>query len=369
MDSYDLMIPGPVEVAPEVLRELALPIVPHYGTEWTRYYKDTVALLQTVFKTNGRVYLLPGSGSAAAEAAIGSAVGDGDRILVLTNGFFGDRLAAIARSYWPDAAVVSLPPTEPFSPKRLEQAIDSNPGVNVVAVVHSESSSGLLNPVEDLARVCRERGLLLVVDAVSSLAGIDLRMDEWGIGICFAASQKCLGAPPGLGLVAVSSSAWEQMEGKKTPGWYLNLHVWREFEEAWGDWHPYPVTLPTSLVRALRVAVEALLAEGLESQFERHRGTCALLRTKLARLGFAPVFDEAIASPTVPAFLGRADLSADRLVAELESRHGLKIAKGMGEYRGKAFRIGNMGAQASVPHVERLTHAIAEVLRAAAPSK
>jgi len=358
IDGYRLMIPGPVELHPEVLAEMSRPVVPHYGEDWTAYYNETLDSLRTVFGTDGDIYPIPGSGSAALEAAIGSCVGRDGRLLVLSNGFFGERLASIALSIDPHTAVRRIPLSEPFSTDELTDALERESGITAVAVVHSESSSGLLNPVAELAEVCRRRGILFVVDAISSLGGVEVPMDAWGIDICVCASQKCLEGPPGLGLVAVGREAWPRIEGTKARGWYLNLQVWREYAEVWADWHPFPVTLAVPAFRGLRRGIERVLEEGLTRRIERHRRSAHSLRERLSEIGFPPVFPESIASPTVVAAHGRADVSADEVVDRLRGEHRILVARGMGEFKGAAFRIGNMGLQAMPETTDSLMQAI-----------
>jgi len=361
LDGYRLMIPGPIQLAPDVLAELARPVVPHYGAEWTKFYNRTIELLKRAFKTEGMVCAIPGSGSAGLEAALGSSLDRHDRLLVLSNGFFGERVAAIAQSLHEHTDVVRLPIDKPIDPKALQQALGNGRGYSVVAAVHSESSSGLLNPVHVLADVCRENGTLFLVDAISSLGGIELSMDAWGIDLCVSASQKCLEGPPGLALVAVGQRAWERISDKQTRGWYLNLHVWQDFAEKWADWHPYPITMAVPALRALRRGLERVFDEGLERRIDRHRSMASSVRQRLDELGFHPVFRETEASPTILAIHGRDDVPADELVDRLRTEYRILIARGMGEFSGKAFRIGNMGPQAHEEEMKPLINAIRDM--------
>lgn len=203
MKRFRLMIPGPIELDEEVRQELAQPLLPHYGKEWLRVYQETRGLLRQVFQTEQEVLLIPGSGSAGLEAAIGSLVGDGGKALILSNGFFGERLVAIARAYTPNVRVLSGDLDRPISPERLEEALRGG-SVKMVAAVHCETSTGVLNPIRDYGELCQRYGAILVVDAISSLGGVELRFDEWGLGICVSASQKGLEASPGLAPVAIS---------------------------------------------------------------------------------------------------------------------------------------------------------------------
>ncbi len=364
LDGYRLMIPGPIQLAPEVLAELSRPIVPHYGREWTDFYNETLELLRLVYRTTGPIFAIPGSGSAGLEAAIGSSVGVDERMLVVSNGFFGERITAIAESQHEKTEVLRLPTDRPIDPAAVQEALSGGEPFDAVAVVHSESSSGLLNPIRDIGPLCREYGALCLVDAISSLGGIELEMDAWQVDVCVCASQKCLEGPPGLGLVAVGERAWEQIAGKQTRGWYLNLHVWDDFADRWADWHPYPITMAVPVFRALRTGVERILAEGLEARVERHRAMASTVRAQLGELGFLPVFSEADASPTVLALLGSADVPADDVVDRLRSDHRILIARGIGEYRGRAFRIGNMGSQAREEEMGPLIESIRAIVNA-----
>jgi len=361
-DSWRLMIPGPIELAEETRAELARPLVPHYGAEWTRFHDETIDLLRRVFLTEGPVLAIPGSGSAGLDAAIGSSLGKRDQLLVLSNGFFGDRIAEIARSYDPGTVVHEVPPDRPIDVQELEAAMAKHSGITSVALVHSESSSGLLNPVSELTEWCKARGLLTIVDAISSLGGVSLRMDEWGIDLCISASQKCLEGPPGLALVAVGRDAWCRIQENDSPGWYLNLRVWHEYAEKWADWHPFPVTMAVPAFRALRKGVDRVLQEGLDRRVSRHREVAAFVRRELGELGFHPLFPEETASPTVIAVKGRSDLSAIALAERLKTDHGILIAGGMGRFKGEVFRIGNMGPQATEERMGELIEAVRSVM-------
>lgn len=357
------MIPGPVQLRREVLDELGTQVVPHYGDEWTAFFERVTAQLGEVFQTDGKVFLIPGSGSAGLDAAIGSAVGPSDRVLILSNGFFGERLAEIARTHSTSTDVIRLPVDRPIKPDSLRKTLKKIPDVALVAAVHCESSSGLLNPIRDLAEICQQHGVLFLADAISSLGGIELRMDEWGIGACVTASQKCLEGPPGLGLVAIGKDAWAaRYSGRRSRGWYLNLGIWNRYQEKWSNWHPHPVTMPVQVVRALHRGVEYVLEEGFERRWKRHAAFAGRARQELAKLGFNPLFPEEWASPTVLSALGRPDLTTDVVIADLVEHHGIQISGGMGPFAGKVFRIGNMGPQASESGFAPLRAALREIV-------
>jgi len=362
MKRYELMIPGPVPVEPEVLRACAQPLVAHYGSEWTRFYQETLELLKKVVQTKGEVFLLPGSGSAGLDALIGSLLGQHGKALVLSNGAFGERLYEITRSHTDHAAVIRVPAGQRIEPALLENALQRNPA-DVVLVTHCETSTGVLNPVKELSAVCQEHDSLLAVDAVSSLGGAPLPMDEWEIPACVTATQKCLGIPPGFAVVAWSPKAWKLIERSDVRGWYLNLRTWKEHSERWADWHPYPVTISTGLVEALRKSLELILSEGLEVRFQRHAEVAAILRRGLRNLGLEVLAPEEFASPTVTAVLTGGRFRVDELQRFLKAEYNLLIAEGSGNLRGTTFRIGHMGLSARRECVTKVLSGIEKALQ------
>jgi len=204
-----------------------------------------------------------------------------------------------------------------------------------VVAVHCERSTGVLHPVQELAELCQRHGVLLIVDAISSLAIEPLEMDAWGIGICVSASQKGLESPPGLALVAVASQAWEVIEKGSRLGWYLNLKVWREYQEKWGDWHPHPITHAVNNVRALRIGVERILAEGFEARWRRHREEVVeCLREGLRKLGLKLFVPDEIASHGVTSVVAPSG-KAGELLAYLREQHGLLLAGSLGGASGQ----------------------------------
>jgi len=355
------MIPGPVQLAPEVLAEMSKPIVPHYGHEWTSFYNQTIEQLRHIFQTDGDIYVIPGSGSVGLDAGIGTVLAEGERMLVLSNGFFGDRLGEIARHYRGDTIVVSCPVSEPLSPGNLDSLLEKDPTITWVAICHSESSSGLLNPIRSLADICHKRGVRILIDAISSLGGIELEMDAWSIDVCVSASQKCLEGPPGLAIVAVARDTWEAISNGVSSGWYSNLRIWRRYADNWADWHPYPITMAVPAFRALRIGLDRIHKEGLAARFKRHRTSAETLRSGATALGYPPVFPTESASPTIVALRGRPDVTATDTVRRLAEEHQIKVASGMGEFKNSAFRIGNMGIQATPGQIQPLLDGLASL--------
>jgi alanine-glyoxylate transaminase/serine-glyoxylate transaminase/serine-pyruvate transaminase len=361
-----LMIPGPVTVEDDVLHEMGSPVQAHYGPQWTAIYKETTGLLQQVFRTQGDVHILIGSGSAGLDAAVGSMTAPGDTILIGSNGFFGQRLVAIGQAYGLNVVAVEAPFGKPLEPSAFERALAQYPDAAAVVAVHLETSTTVLNPVQDIAAVARRHDVPVLVDAVSSLGGVPLAMDEWGIDVCMSASQKCLGAPPGLAPVAVSPRAWAIMDRKpqRQHGWYLNLQTWRHYAAEWNDWHPYPVTMATNNVLALRAGLRSLLADGLAHRFQRYHDLARRLRDGLRRLGLRLFTSEDQMAPILTAVYSPEGIPSSRIVNYLYAEHEIRISGGFGEeLRDKILRIGHMGGAISEADIDAVLEGLAAFLR------
>jgi alanine-glyoxylate transaminase / serine-glyoxylate transaminase / serine-pyruvate transaminase len=364
----ELMIPGPVPVSQEVLDAIGQPVRQHYGPEWLPSYRQFIARLQRIFATTGSVYPIPASGSGGLEAMLGTLIGADGAVGVITNGFFGNRLLSIARAHTPHVEVLQVPYERPADPAEVRAWLRKR-RVRVVAVVHSDTSTGILNPVEEIVAAARAEGAAVAVDAVSSLAGVPVPTDAWGVAAVSSASQKCLESPPGVAPVVVTPLGWEVIDSQPAPsrGWYLNLRVWREFEREWAN-HPYPVTLPSNNIVALDRALERILAEGLEVRFERHRRAAELLREGLEHLGFKVFADRRWASPTVTVAYPPDGINSNALIETLRVRHRIAVAGGLDHLAGRVIRIGHLGNQATPERVRRVLGALEASLRQGVPS-
>jgi alanine-glyoxylate transaminase/serine-glyoxylate transaminase/serine-pyruvate transaminase len=363
--SIKLMIPGPVSVSEDVLYEMGAPVRAHYGAQWTAIYKETASLLKRVFKTEGDVHILVGSGTAGVDAAIGSMTLPGDKMIIGKNGFFGERVCHIARDYGLELIEVESPLDRPLDPGLFAKAMDQHPDAGAVAVVHLETSTTVINPVREIASEARERNIPVIVDAVSSLGGMPLDMDDWGIDICVSASQKCLGAPPGLAPVAVSKKAWEIMKSKpnRGHGFYLNLETWQQYVDEWGEWHPFPVTMATNNVLALRVGVRELLSIGVEATIERYISFAIRFREGVRRLGMEPYTSDDKMCPIVTAVYGPAGVPTSEIVHFLLEKHNIKIAGGLGEeLKDRVFRVGHMGPKITEEDIDDVLNALSDFL-------
>ena len=361
MNAYQLSLPGPTECDPEVLQALLHPTLPHHGELWMKIYRQVLQRLKQVYQTQNSVYILPCSGSGGVDAVFTSL--GAKRGIVLDNGTFGARLVTIARRHLADVCAIQKGPGEAFNPEEIEKEVE-NKDYDLLAVVHGETSTGMLNPLDDLIDLCRRKNLLLIVDAISTLGGVPLNVDAQGIDFCISGSQKALGGVPGLATVAVSQKGWEAMPPEEEiHSWYLNLKTWAFYEREWADWHPYPITLPIHLFFVLNKALELLIEEGLEARWERHRQVAQHLHTELEKLGISLLIEEqAQRLPTVTAAVLPQGFASANLQAYLREQYNIMIAGGIGPLRGSVFRVGHMGYSAQPWLVNRVIAGIRSFL-------
>jgi alanine-glyoxylate transaminase/serine-glyoxylate transaminase/serine-pyruvate transaminase len=365
MHTVKLMIPGPVDISDDIRKVMGGPMVAHYGEEWVATFQETVGLLKQVFQTTNELYLIPGSGSAGLDAAFGSLFASGERVLIPVNGYFGQRLIAIATSYGLDVTPIQFPLGLAVDPDVVRSKLAEHSELQGLAVVHHETSTGVLNPVQEIAAAARERDLPIIVDAVASMGGVPVKVDEWGLDVVVTVTNKCLAIPPALVPVSVSPRAWAALDARpqRGHGWYLNLGTWREYARNWADWHPYPTTLPTHNVLALRSALLAILNGGLEQHYQRHVVAAQRVRSALGAMGFELFVEGEYACPLITAVKARPEFPVAELLDFLRAEAGIMLGAGIGELRGKIFRVGHMGRAIEDEYVDALLNGVADFLR------
>jgi alanine-glyoxylate transaminase/serine-glyoxylate transaminase/serine-pyruvate transaminase len=361
-ENLKLMIPGPIPVEESVLEVMGEPVQAHYGARWVEIYNDTISILKQVFNTQGDVFLMVGSGSCGLDTCLGSAFSSGEKVLIGINGFFGERLLHIAEGYNFEIVPVPAEWGKPLNPQDFEAALTEHPDAKGVIVVHLETSTTVINPIQEIGRIANRHGVLFLVDTVSSLGGLPVLMDEWHIDLCASASQKCLGAPPGLSPIAVSSKGWHfiDRDPAKGHGWYSDLRVWRRFSIDWADWHPYPVTLATSNILALRKSLQNLLEEGIENRMQRYQSQAIRLREGLRAIGMPPYTEDRDMAPVITAAYGPPDIPTGQIISYLEQKRQIKIAGGLGALKDKIFRIGHMSPAIGNDDIDETLDALAE---------
>lgn len=357
-----LFIPGPATAEPEVLAALAEPIRPHYGADFVADYNACRARFKQVLRTNNDLFLIVGPGTAALDAAFGSALPDGARALVPSNGLFGRRIAEMLRANRCEVEELQFELGQPIDSDQVVERLRDG-AFDAVGWVHHETSTGVINPVESICRAASEAGALTIIDAISSLAGTELAVDDWGVDLCATVANKGLAAPPGLSAITVSERAWEAIDNNPdTRGWYLDLRTWRRYDGNWGDWHPYPTTVPTGILAAVDASLRIVLAEGLDGRIVRTRDAASRVREGLRRLGFRMFVDDDYASPITTAVYPHPELPVGEMIIELREQHGIYIAGGLADLAGKIFRIGHMGRAIEKEETDLLLDAIAGLL-------
>lgn len=361
-DEFHLFIPGPAGADPEVLEAMGAPIRPHYGPEFVTEYNTCRERMRQVFRTDNDLFLIVGPGTAALDAAMASALRDGARVLVPGNGWFGTRTAEMCRAHRAEVDFMEFPAGAPIDADAvIARMLETRPAA--VAWVHHETATGVLNPVAPIARAARAAGILSIIDAVSSLAGTPLEVDDWCVDLCVSVSNKGLASQPGLAAISVSPQAWAAIDANPdTRSWYLDLRTWRRYDREWADWHPFPTTVPSGVLGALNVSLRKILQEGLDRRIERTAAAARRVREGLREMGFEMLVDDAWASPITTSVKGHPQMPPAELIATLRDRYGIFISGGLDALRGKIFRIGHMGRSIEPEEVELLLGAIRELL-------
>lgn len=357
-----LLGPGPSLVHPRVLRAMAVPLLGHLDPAFLRLMDEIQQLLRLLFKTSHPFTLaLSGTGSAGMEAALVNVVEPGDPILVGINGVFGTRMATIVERCGGKPIRVEAPWGRIVEPTAIKEALRRAGPVKAITLVHAETSTGVEQPLEEIGQLCREQGSLFIVDAVTSLGGLPLEVDRWGIDVCYSGTQKCLSCPPGLAPVTLSDRALAAIKDRKTPcqSWYLDLSLvadyWAEAKRA------YHHTAPISMLYGLREALRLIDEEGLEARFARHRANSTALMAGLHALGLAPFAQEGHRLPSLHAVTLPAHIEDAPVRTELLQRYGIEIGGGLGALQGKIWRIGLMGESSHKSHVLTLLSALEDI--------
>jgi alanine-glyoxylate transaminase/serine-glyoxylate transaminase/serine-pyruvate transaminase len=356
-----LLGPGPSMVHPRVLRAMASPLVGHLDPYFLEIMVRTQALLRYVFETENQLTIpISGTGSAAMEAAVANMVEPGDQVLICINGYFGGRLVDMAERYGGQVQTIHRPWGEVFTPEEVHKALEKTPA-KVVGIVHAETSTGALQPLQEIAKVVHDHGALLLVDAVTSLGGISVGVDAVGIDICYSGTQKCLSCPPGLGPITLGPRAIEALRNRKhqVANWYLDLSM---IEKYWGSERTYHHTAPISSNFALYEGLRIVAEEGLSARWERHTRNAELLWDGLQALGLElhVALENRLTSLTtvrVPKGVDEAGIRS-RLLKD----YNIEIAGGLGELKGQVWRIGLMGYSSSRENVTLLLAALRDCI-------
>lgn len=335
----NLRIPGPTPLPEAVQRAMARDMIDHRGPEFAEILHRCTGLLREFYQTEGDVLIFPGAGTGGLEAAVVNSFSPGDAVLAVTIGVFGDKFAKIAEMFGLDVRRLSVPRGRAVEPDCLRQALDDNSDVLGVLITHNETSTGVTNPIEVLAPLVKERGLLLLVDAVSSMGGIPVHTDQLALDVVVSGSQKAWMIPPGLTMVSVSEAAWKANARARLPRYYWDFRQAKSFLEKGQT----PITPAVSLFYALDVALSMLEKEGIEAVWERHHRHAELTRQGVTEIGLQLFADERYASDTVTAVRVPDGIDGEALRGRLREEHGVAIGGGQAEMTGRIVRIGHLG--------------------------
>lgn len=352
-----LMGPGPCNPYPEAVEALARPMLGHLDPEFVALLDETCDRLRTVFRTDSSMTLpISGTGSAGMEAAFVNLVRPGDPVVVGVNGVFGARMCDVAERCGAEVVRVDVPWGRPVEPEAL---LAAHPAPRLVAVVHAETSTGVRS---DIAALGAGKGdALLLVDCVTSLGGIEVDVDGWGVDVAYAGTQKCLGVPPGLAPLTVSDQARDRLV-ERSPSWYLDLRMIGRYTGPATGARTYHHTAPVSMVMALHAGLGAVLDEGLDAAIARHAECGRLLQDGLVDLGFELFAAEGHRLPELTTVWVPEGVDDAKVRATLLERYGIEVGGGLGEYAGRVWRVGCMGHTARPRNVALLLGALAEVM-------
>ncbi len=356
-----LLGPGPSPVPPRVLAALAHPTIGHLDPEFLALMDEVrVGLRQVFATTNPFTLAMSGTGSAGMETVMVNLVEPGDRVVVGVNGVFGGRLAEVARRTGADVVTVEAPWGTALDPGQLADAIARH-RPHLFATVHAETSTGIVNPVAGLAELVHAHDGLFILDCVTSLGGMPVEIDAWGVDAAYSGTQKCLSCPPGLSPVTLSPRAVARLERRTrpVPSWYLDLTLLRAY---WGQERAYHHTAPINMLYALHEALAIVAEEGLPARFARHLAVHQRLAAAIASLGLDFASQDGHRLPMLNLIAAPAGVDEAAVRRRLLLEHGIEIGGGLGALKGKAWRIGLMGHGATFASVDAVAAALRAVL-------
>jgi len=355
-----LLGPGPSPVHPRVYRAMQQPVIGYMDPVFIQLLDDTQRPLRTVFRTeNDMTMAISGTGTAGMEAAIYNVVEPGDTVVVCQNGYFGSRMADMARRCGAEVVLVEADWGRIIEPEQVEAALKDAGRVKVVAIVHGETSTGVLQPLEEISRITHEHGALLLVDAVTSLSGSELLIDEWGVDVCFSGTQKCLSAPPGMAPITLSGAAMEVIEKRQSPvlSWYVDMTMLGRYWTG-GTTRMYHHTPPMTMLYALREGLRIVLEEGLEARFARHKRNAEALHDGVEAMGLELHAQEGYRLKPLTTVRVPQGIDEMALRQGLLNEHNIEIGRGFGNLEGQVWRIGLMGYGSSAENVLALLFAL-----------
>ena len=361
VSSRILLGPGPSMADPRVLKAMATPLLGHLDPQYLELMDGIQIMLREVMQTkNELTFAVAGTGTAAMEASFANMIEPGDRVLICTGGYFANRMAEMAARYGAEVQTITRPWGEVFTADEIEAAIKAHQP-KIVGIVHAETSTGTMQPLHDIAKIVHDHDAFLIVDAVTSLGGVPLAIDEIGIDVCYSCSQKALGCPPGASPITFSPAAVERINQRKTPvtNWYLDATLLAKY---WGSERVYHHTAPISLNYALYEGLRITLAEGLEARWQRHRDNAEMFWKGLEAQDLVPHVEHSYRLPTLTTVRIPDGVDEARVRSRLLNEYNIEIGSGFGELKGRVWRIGLMGYSSRKENIVLLLAALDELL-------
>lgn len=336
-----LMIPGPTPVPDRVLAAIAKHPLGHRSAEFSDILMEAIDGLKWFGDTQNEPLILTSSGTGGMDGAIANTVNRGDKVLSLVCGVFGERFAKIAEAYGADVTRLKAEYGSPIDPELVREALakDTKKEIKAVTVTHNETSTGVINDLKTIAKIVKEHGALILVDAVTSFGATPVPIDEWKLDIVVTGSQKALMLPPGLGFAFVSDDAWKAVEKSTQPRFYLDFKKYLKSQKE----RTTPFTPNVSFIAGLNESIKMMREEGKESIFKRHLHLRDTLRQGVRELGLKTVVDDAYASPTITSIWPTETVDVPTIRKQLKERFRITVADGQEELKGKIFRMGHMG--------------------------
>lgn len=355
------MGPGPSDVDPRVLEALSRPTIGHLDPAFLEILNEIRELLQYTFLTRNEMTLaVSGTGSAGMETCVVNLIERGDPMLVCINGVFGKRMSDVAERCGAEVSTVETDWGKAFSPEQIAKALDKKQA-KVVGIVHAETSTGVCQPLEEISRIVHDHGALLLADTVTSLGGMKVDVDGWKIDACYSGTQKCLSCPPGLAPVTFSEAAMDVIANRKTKvqSWYLDMSMIRRY---WGSERLYHHTAPINMNYALLESLRIIKEEGLESRWDRHLTNHKILKAGLSAMGIRYLPEPGCELPMLNAVSIPEGVDDVTVRKQLLDEFNIEIGGGLGDFKGKAWRIGLMGSACTLSNVMLALAAIEKAL-------
>ncbi len=356
-----LLGPGPSNVHPTVLQAMNTPLVGHLDPAFLALMDEIQSLLRYSWQTQNQLTIaVSGTGTAAMEATIANATEPGDVVLVGVAGYFGNRLVDMAGRYGADVRTITKPWGQVFRLDELRTALETH-RPTILALVHAETSTGARQPLEGVGELCREFGCLLLVDTVTSLGGVPIFLDEWGVDLAYSCSQKGLSCPPGASPFTISPRAMEKLQQRRTKvaNWYLDMLLLGKY---WGSDRTYHHTAPINLYYALREALRLIAEEGLANRWQRHQKNAQDLWQGLEDLGLGLHVEREFRLPTLTTVRIPEGVDGKAIARRLLTEYNIEIGGGLGELSGQVWRVGLMGFNSCQESVDKLLDALRQVL-------